>query len=405
MKILKQEEVKKILIINLMITLMFTFFFLIITKIQYKNYNQTLNNFISVVVDEIAEKYPDVGEEEIVKSLKSNNYSQSNILKKYGYNEENSYINQLQLDMNKSIKINVALIILFSMGSGVIYIIYIKKQEKTIEEINKYLKEVNNKNYTLKIEENGEGELYKLRNELYKTTILLKESAENSEKEKEQLTNSLADISHQLKTPITSIRIMLDNITDNPNMDEKVKADFIREISKQIDWISSLVISLLKISKFDAGAITFVNKQINVKELVDNVISNLSILLEIKNIEVISKIDENIVLVSDYKWQIEAITNILKNAIEHSKENSKIFINVFNSSVFLEIDIKDEGNGIDKKDLKHIFERFYKVNGSSDNSIGIGLALSKSIIEKSNGYISVESKKNEGTIFKIRYIK
>ena len=405
MKILKQQEIKKILIINLILTAMFTVFFLIVTKIQYKNYTKTLNGFVSILVNKITEEYPNVSEEEIVKSLKNNNYSKSYVLEKYGYNEENSYINKLQLDMNKSIKINFVLIILFSIGSGVIYVIYIEKQEKTIEEINEYLKEVNNRNYTLKIEENGEGELSKLRNELYKTTILLKETAEISEREKEQLTNSLADISHQLKTPITSIRIMLDNISDNPNMDENIREDFIREISKQVDWISSLVISLLKIAKFDAGAITFVNKQINVKEIVDNVISNLSILLEIKNIEVISNIDENIVFISDYKWQLEAITNILKNAIEHSMENSKIYINVTNSSVFLEIEIKDEGSGIDKEDLKHIFERFYKANGSSDTSIGIGLALSKSIIEKSNGYISVSSKKNEGTIFKIRYIK
>ena len=280
-----------------------------------------------------------------------------------------------------------------------------EKKFSEIDEINEYIKQINNKNYILKIEENDNGELSKLRNELYKTTVLLKETAEISEKEKENLSTAIADISHQLKTPLTSIRIMLDNIQDDPDMEKEVREDFLIEISKQIDWISSLVVALLKIAKFDAGTIKMENNEINAKNLIDNIVSNLAILMELKNIEIITNVDEKATFIADYKWQQEALTNILKNAIEHSKHNSRIYITVENTNLFLKIIIKDEGSGIDKEDLKHIFQRFYKTKNSSENSIGIGLPLAKAIIEQSNGYIKVETKYGEGTSFEVKYIK
>ena len=307
--------------------------------------------------------------------------------------------------MEHNITQNIILVAIFGVVSLAVYTTYVLIQEKKIREINDYLKQLNKGIYTLKIEDNGEGEFSKLRNELYKTTVLLKEAAENSEKEKEQLTDSLADISHQIKTPITSIRILLDNLEDNPDMEPEVRKDFIREISKQIDWISSLVISLLKMAKFDAGTIKMENSKINAKKLIDNVLDNLSILIEIKEIEVITKIDEKASFIADYKWQLEAITNIVKNAIEHSMQNSKIYITVENTSMFLKIKVKDEGKGISKKDRKHIFERFYKSKDSQEGNVGIGLPLAKTIIEQNNGYIKVDSEPDKGTTFEIKYMK
>ncbi len=285
------------------------------------------------------------------------------------------------------------------------YLFYICIQERKIKEINEYIRGVNNKNYTLKIEDNEDGELSRLRNELYKTTVLLKESAEISETEKENLSLAIADISHQLKTPLTSIRIMLDNISDNPNMEQDIRNDFIKEISKQVDWISSLVISLLKMARFDAGTIKMDNKEINVNALIKNIISNLAILIELKEIEIVTCIDAKATFFGDYKWQQEAITNIIKNAIEHSKPKSKIYITTENTSVFLKIKIRDEGMGISKEEQKHIFERFYKSKNSSEDSIGIGLSLAKTIIEKNNGYIKVDSELDKGTTFEVKYLK
>ncbi len=377
----------------------------VINNIQYRKYLKIVNAKIDNIISQVIEKYPDITEEEVLEILKNNETPESSVLEKYGYTPDISYIKTLgeQIETNK--KQNIALVIIFGTVSLGIYLIYVITQEKKIAEINEYIKQINNKNYILKIEENDNGELSKLRNELYKTTVLLKETAEISEKEKENLSTAIADISHQLKTPLTSIRIMLDNIQDDPDMEKEVREDFLIEISKQIDWISSLVVALLKIAKFDAGTIKMENNEINAKNLIDNIVSNLAILMELKNIEIITNVDEKATFIADYKWQQEALTNILKNAIEHSKHNSRIYITVENTNLFLKIIIKDEGSGIDKEDLKHIFQRFYKAKNSSENSIGIGLPLAKAIIEQSNGYIKVETKYGEGTSFEVKYIK
>lgn len=405
MNIFKNRNSRKTIILGIIVIMLSTGIFGIINNIQYRKYLKIVNAKIDNIISEVIEKYPDITEEEVLEILKNNETPESSVLEKYGYTPDISYIKTLgeQIETNK--KQNIALVIIFGTVSLGIYLIYVITQEKKIAEINEYIKQINNKNYILKIEENDNGELSKLRNELYKTTVLLKETAEISEKEKENLSTAIADISHQLKTPLTSIRIMLDNIQDNPDMEKAVRDDFLADISKQIDWISSLVVSLLKIAKFDAGTIKMENNEINAKNLIDNIVSNLAILIELKNIEIITTVDEKATFIADYKWQQEALTNILKNAIEHSKHNSRIYITVENTSLFLKIIIKDEGSGIDKEDLKHIFQRFYKTKNSSENSIGIGLPLAKAIIEQSNGYIKVETKYGEGTSFEVKYIK
>lgn len=403
---INKESFKKVVITGLILILISSLTIFIVLTIQYKNYEKIVNLTISNLIDEIMEKYPETDEQELIRIINSENQEQKDeVLSKYGYTNNISYIKELENSMNTSIRINIAIIVLLGVISIIVALIYTNKRDKSLRSINKYLDKVNNGNYELKIEDNGEDEISRLRNELYKTTILLRESAENSEKEKTNLSNSLADISHQLKTPLTSIRIMLDNIEENPNMDEKTRNEFIEEISRQIDWISSLVISLLKLAKFDAGAIVMQDTQINVKKLIDNVINNLAIMIDIKNIKIEEKIDEDVILRADYNWQLEALTNIIKNCIEHSKEDSKIKIEVENNSIFVKIKITDEGEGIAKEDLSHIFERFYKSKQASENSIGIGLSLAKTIIEKENGYIKVDSELGKGTTFEIKYLK
>ena len=403
---INKESFKKVVITGLILILISSLTIFIALSIQYKNYEKILNLTISNLIDEIMEKYPETDEQELIRIINSENQEQKDeVLSKYGYTNNISYIKELENSMNTSIRINIAIIVLLGVISIIVALIYTNKRDKSLRSINKYLDKVNNGNYELKIEDNGEDEISRLRNELYKTTILLRESAENSEKEKTNLNNSLADISHQLKTPLTSIRIMLDNIEENPNMDKKTRNEFIEEISRQIDWISSLVISLLKLAKFDAGAIIMQDTQINVKKLIDNVINNLAIMIDIKNIKIEEKIEEDVILRADYNWQLEALTNIIKNCIEHSKEDSKIKIEVENNSIFVKIKITDEGEGIAKEDLSHIFERFYKSKQASENSIGIGLSLAKTIIEKENGYIKVDSELGKGTTFEIKYLK
>lgn len=403
---INKESLKKVIITGLILILISSLTIFVVLTIQYKNYEKIVNLTVSNLIDEIMEKYPETDEQELIRIISSENQEQKDeVLSKYGYTNNISYIKELENSMNTSLKINIAIIVALGVIAIIVALIYTSKRDKSLREINKYLDKVNNGNYELKIEENGEDEISRLRNELYKTTILLRESAENSEKEKTNLSNSLADISHQLKTPLTSIRIMLDNIEENPNMDEKTRNEFIEEISRQIDWISSLVVSLLKLAKFDAGSIVMQDKDINVKKLIDNVINNLAIMIDIKNIKIDEKIDEDVILRADYNWQLEALTNIIKNCIEHSKEDSSIKIEVENNSIFVKIKITDEGEGIAKEDISHIFERFYKSKQASENSIGIGLSLAKTIIEKENGYIKVDSELGKGTTFEIKYLK
>lgn len=234
---------------------------------------------------------------------------------------------------------------------------------------------------------------------------MLKEQAEQSKEQKEVLATAISDISHQLKTPLTSILILLDNLSESDNMDKMTREKFISEIARQIEGMNWLVVSLLKLSKLDAGAIEFEKQEINVKELIENIISNLEIMAEIKNVsfEIIN--NKECYFKGDYNWNKEAIQNIIKNAIEHTKENSKVVITIEENNVYTQISIKDQGEGISRKDIKHIFERFYKAENASEKSFGIGLSLAKSIIEEQNGYIEVESKKEKGTTFRIKYIK
>lgn len=405
MNLLKRKTLIKVVLTNIVIVLLFIIIFVVVIKMQNKVYSKIVNEKINDIINNVMEKYPEVKEEDILKIINNRDDSSENILEKYGYDDELSYIKELRENINKNLINTAVLIGIFEIASLSIFMRYVLIQEKELKEINEYIKEVNNKNYSLKIEDNKDGELSRLRNELYKTTVILREAAENSEEEKEKLSIAIADISHQLKTPLTSIRIMLDNISDNPDMPQEIREDFIQDISKQVEHMSSLVISLLKIAKFDAGTIKMENEEIDAKKLIDSVINNLAILIEIKEIEVITKIDEKAMFIADYKWQQEALTNILKNAIEHSQPKSNIYIIVENTSIFLKIKIKDEGQGIEQKDLKHIFERFYRAKNCNEDSIGIGLSLAKTIIEQNNGYIKATSEVGKGTLFEIKYIK
>lgn len=294
-------------------------------------------------------------------------------------------------------------IIILSIILLSIFLKYNYSKDKKLQEITKYLEQINNKNYKLDIEDNTEDELSILKNEIYKTTVMLKEMAENLNKDKLYLKDSLQDISHQLKTPLTSITILLDNILDNPNMDSKTRQEFIKNIKREIININFLVNSLLKLSKLDANSVQFINKEEYIENIINESIKNVATICDLKNIEVIVSGNKNQKIKVDSKWQIEAITNILKNAVEYSKTNSKIEIKYEQNKMYSKIEIQDNGEGIDKKDLKFIFQRFYKGKNSSSESIGIGLALAKTIIEKNNGYISVNSKEGKGTIFTIKY--
>lgn len=399
-------ELKKMCITSCIVIIIFLITFSILIYKQYKTYTYNFNQKIAGIIDNVLEKYPDIEKREIVEILNSSDKTNNEILREYGIElDKDSVILENNTDFQKFIIIDVSTLIVFILILSIIVFKYNHSESKKINEITKYIAEINRGNYKLNIEENTEDELSILKNELYKITIKLKEVAENSQKDKTTLKDSLSDISHQIKTPITSILIMLDNILSDENMPEDIKKDFIKDIKREIVNIKFLVESILKLSKIDSNSIKFIKKEVFIKDIINEAVKNVSMLSELKNIEIIVLGDDSIKTICDLKWQVEAITNILKNCIEHSYENKKIYINYNQNNMYTELKIEDNGTGIDAKDLPHIFERFYKGKNSSSDSVGIGLALSKSIIESNNGYIQVDSKLNKGTTFIIKYLK
>ena len=399
-------ELKKMCITSCIVIIIFLITFSILIYKQYKTYTYNFNQKIAGIIDNVLEKYPDIEKREIVEILNSSDKTNNEILREYGIElDKDSVILENNTDFQKFIIIDVSTLIVFILILSIIVFKYNHSESKKINEITKYIEEINRGNYKLNIEENTEDELSILKNELYKITIMLKEVAENSQKDKTTLKDSLSDISHQIKTPITSILIMLDNILSDENMPEDIKKDFIKDIKREIINIKFLVESILKLSKIDSNSIKFIKKEVFIKDIINEAVKNVSMLSELKNIEIIVLGDDSIKTICDLKWQVEAITNILKNCIEHSYENRKIYINYNQNNMYTELKIEDNGTGIDAKDLPHIFERFYKGKNSSSDSVGIGLALSKSIIESNNGYIQVDSELNKGTIFIIKYLK
>lgn len=398
-------ELKKSIIISLVITIIFSIFMAIINIYEYKEYTKNFNKNIASIIDVIQSKYPEISTDEIIGILNSEKIPQNNSLKKYGIDlEKNTVILENNKINNKFIKIEIILLITTSISLLIVFMLYERKQDKEIDKITKYLETINDKNYTLKIDENSEEELSILKNELYKVTVMLRENASNTLKDKINLKRALEDISHQLKTPLTSILIILDNLIDNPEMEYQTRVEFLHDLKRETTRIQSLIQSILKLSKFDSNTVQFIKQDIYLKQIIDEAIKNTGSLADLKNIKINVEGNKKIKLNCDLLWQIEAITNILKNCIEHSKENTQIDIKYNNNSVYSYITITDYGEGISKEDLPHIFERFYRGKNSSNESIGIGLSLSKTIIESNNGIVSVESNSDK-TTFIIKYFK
>lgn len=423
-----KENLKKYLFLTIIVFSIFFAIFITLNISKYNNFNKNNNIVINQILNNIKQDYPDVDINEIIEILSSENINQEDLLKEYGIDiTKDTSILSNQNEYNRCIVLNIAILFIFLLTIVCIFVKYNKDQNKKISEITKYIEEINNGNYALDIQENTEDELSILKNELYKITVMLKEQSENSINDKIGLKKSLEDISHQLKTPLTSITIMLDNLLDNPDMDKDTRNDFIKSIYREISNINFFIQALLKLSKLDSNTIKFNSKEEDIRDILEEAKQNVAMLCDLKNIEIeIQRIDiknDNEIddmdksktiqatdiiepkVICDLKWQVEAITNILKNCVEHSNNNTKINISYSENRMYSEIIIKDNGAGIDKEDLKHIFERFYKGKNSSKDSIGIGLSLSKQIIEKDNGYITVESKTGKGTKFNIRYLK
>ena len=285
---------------------------------------------------------------------------------------------------------------------SVVFYVFTKQRYRKIEELNDYLSEVCSGNYELAVNDNAEGELSILKNNLYKVMILLRTASEDAKKDKLYLADSLADISHQLKTPLTSMMIITEVLQDEK--DEEKRAGFIRIIEEQLEKMKWLITTLLKLSKLDADTADFNMKSLNCADIIDRSINPFLVQAEIRKIK-ISKHVNPFIFTGDENWSVEALENIIKNCLEHTSDGGTLNINTNSTTIYYEIEISDNGSGIAKEDLPHIFERFYHGKNSSAESVGIGLALSKAVFSKENANIDVKSKEGIGTKFTIRFYK
>lgn len=282
--------------------------------------------------------------------------------------------------------------------------IFTRWRYREIEKLSGYLRKISSGDYSLDVRDNHEGELSILKSDIYKMTLMLSEQGELLKKDKLKLTEAISDISHQLKTPLTSMTVMVD-LLSQADLPREKRMEFTHRIRNQLERIDWLVSSLLKISKIDAGTVVFKRDKIVVKELIQRALDPVLIPMDIKEKTVSIKGDETVSFLGDFKWTVEALINILKNCVEHTDQGGKVKISFSENALYTEINIADNGKGIPKEDLPYIFNRFYKGKSASEDSVGIGMAMAYSIITNQNGHIDVSSELEQGTSFSIKFYK
>ncbi|MGL5755469.1 MAG: sensor histidine kinase [Paraclostridium sp.] len=390
-------------IITIMVSIGISFISVNIIKDKVVENNQA-------IVGAIVSKNPNA-ENDIVDIITQGN-SKDNIslgkkvLSKYNYDENISLKNEpIIKDSTKELfSINVLFTAIIFILIFILVMYCFKKIYSDIKDMTNYVyNSSEGRNFEMK-NKNQEGQIGLLKTELLKMTNILKEKVELLNDEKVFLNNTISDISHQLKTPMTSLIILNDLMYGD--IPKETKIEFLDKIKSQLNRMEWLIKSMLKLSKVEAKVIDFKCEKVNIKELVRRALQPSLIPIELKNIDLSIIGDDSITYDGDIDWSSEALVNIIKNCVEHTPQDGALKINYEENPLYCEIIIKDSGEGIDKKDLPHIFKRFYKGKSSSkEDSVGIGLAMAKSIIESQNGDVYVKSEKGKGAEFHIIFHK
>ncbi len=386
---------------------------------KYKNIE---NTYIRCIMENVISQYPDFDMEEVAiilnksySELESSTTSEEfdSILRKNGITDNTFYIKDMSDIRNVNIIVSTLIIGVMSVLFIICFYIYLRRRKNAIVQLQDYMDKISRGNYELEINDNSEDELSSLKNSLYKIMVYMKEQADSARIKKVMLAQSVSDISHQLKTPLTSTQILLDNLNDNPDMEYATRKKFIYEALNQVNGMSWMIVTMLKLSRIDAGVVEFNNETISINKIIEEAVGNLEVIAEIKNVNIEKYIDNHnenklnksdIYINGDYNWNREALQNIIKNAIEHSRHKGTVKINIIDNDVYTAVYITNRGDKLSDQRQKQIFERYYSEAKYEDNSMGIGLPLAKAVIEKQGGYISVESD-DEETVFIVKYIK
>ena len=382
-------------------------FAVIMTNVTTDIYQKHVYEREGTLLKKVIEEHPE-NEEEMIQLYEKTDFRKvdTSVLEKYGYltSDDLKYFQDLKQAQYNLLVSQIIFVTLLFIVLNIAYIWYQWNQDRKLKELDRYLLTVLAGNYNLDIRDYEDGILSSLKNDVYKMSVLLKEDKERALEQQKYLESVLSDISHQLRTPLTSMYVMNDLLSDG-KVRGKQKKEILNKNRAQLERIEWLITTLLKMSRIDAGTVTFKEEKVVTKELIKKALEPINIPIELKKQTVLIVGDKKSTVILDQKWTVEAFVNLLKNAHEHTPVGGMIIIKITDNPLFTEFLIQDNGTGIAKEDLPHIFERFYKGKNSSSESIGIGLNMSKTIIQKENGTIIVDSTEGKGTTFTIRFYK
>lgn len=382
-------------------------FAVIMTNVTTDIYQKHVYEREGTLLKKVIEEHPE-NEKEMIQLYEKTDFRKvdTSVLEKYGYltRDDLKYFQDLKQAHYNLLVSQIIFVTLLFIVLNIAYIWYQWNQDRKLKELDRYLLTVLAGNYNLDIRDYEDGILSSLKNDVYKMSVLLKEDKERALEQQKYLESVLSDISHQLRTPLTSMYVMNDLLSDG-KVRGKQKKEILNKNRAQLERIEWLITTLLKMSQIDAGTVTFKEEKVVTKELIKKALEPINIPIELKKQTVLIVGDKKSTVILDQKWTVEAFVNLLKNAHEHTPVGGMIIIKITDNPLFTEFLIQDNGTGIAKEDLPHIFERFYKGKNSSSESIGIGLNMSKTIIQKENGTIMVDSTEGKGTTFTIRFYK
>ena len=286
--------------------------------------------------------------------------------------------------------------------SGTMIFLYLR--ERLYKKSENIIKNYINGNYTVHLPQSNEGTIYQFLSSVDQLATMLQAKNDAEQKTKEFLKNTISDISHQLKTPLSALMMYQEIIENEPDNPETVK-EFSLKIGTALKRIEKLIQSMLKITRIDAGSITFDKSNYSISNILNHAVSELTTRADNEKKEIIINGDLEQMLYCDIEWTSEAIGNIIKNALDHTDTGGKITISWERTPAMIRILIKDNGHGIAQEDIHHIFKRFYRSKSTSDSQgIGLGLPLAKAIIEGQGGILSVQSERLQGTTFTLSFI-
>ncbi len=319
------------------------------------------------------------------------------IIGQYGYGRDiYSFIPAWFVAVAYAVPFCIVLAMLFTFG--LYWRVKVWEKEKRTAALSGYLDRIMEGQYDTLMQYDTSSAL---EDSIYKAVVLLREEREQAQRAKKNLADYMADLSHQLKTPAASIGLTLSLIKKRAWDEQTV--DDIRRMEEQVGHLQHLVGSMLTLSRLDAGVLALEEKEFDLEEMLVDAVQPFVRQMEEKRICFEIQGADGISLIGDFGWCSEAFGNIIKNCMEHTPEQGNIRIACQDNPIYTEIVIRDSGVGFDEADIPHLFERFYRGAGSSKDSAGIGLALSRSIIEKENGTVTAENAETGGARFCIKF--